>query len=127
MNVALPALVVFVRVLAGFLFRDRFKRSEKIDLDYAPFGRVVADAVMWAAFLHAVWLTLAWLTRDQTVRMDILLGLLSSDAIAQSRAILFLQRHADWQAQYFATLALAVHPRPARPFQLAVRAAGALS
>ena len=41
MNVALPALVIFLLVLPGFVFRSRFKRAERTALDYAPFGRVV--------------------------------------------------------------------------------------
>ena len=48
-------------------------------------------------------MTLAWLTRDQTVRINIP-WLLSSNAAAQSLAIPFLRRHVDWLAQYFATL-----------------------
>ncbi|MDR6521631.1 hypothetical protein J2789_004318 [Variovorax paradoxus] len=104
MNVALPALIVFVLVLPGFVFRDRFKRSEKTALDYAPFGRVVAEAVMWATLLHVIWLFLAWLMRDQVLRIDLLLGLLSSSTADQAKAIAFIQARSDWFAEYFLTL-----------------------
>jgi hypothetical protein len=34
MNLALPALVVFVLLLPGFLARSRFKRIERSSLDF---------------------------------------------------------------------------------------------
>lgn len=37
MNVALPALIVFLIVLPGFIFRTRVKRVERTSLDYSPF------------------------------------------------------------------------------------------
>lgn len=107
MNVALPALIVFLLVLPGFIFRDRFKRTERTVLDYAPFGRVVAEAVLWAAALHAAWLACAWLFRAQFFRLDILLGLLSANPVAQSHAIETLVRQADWVAEYFSSLLIA--------------------
>ncbi|MDQ0086542.1 hypothetical protein J2W35_006925 [Variovorax boronicumulans] len=107
MNVALPALIVFALVLPGFVFRDRFKRNEKTALDYAPFGRVVAEAVMWASFLHGIWLLLAWLARDQVLHIDVLLGLLSSNTVDQAKAIAFVHSRGDWLAEYFASLLLA--------------------
>lgn len=48
MNVALPALIVFLLLLPGFIFRTNLKRSERTSLDYSPFGHVVAEAVLWA-------------------------------------------------------------------------------
>lgn len=113
MNVALPALVVFALVLPGFILRDRFKRSEKTDLDYAPFGRVVAQAVMSAALLHGIWLFLAWLLRGQVLHVQVLMGLLSSNTTEQSRAITFIHQRADWVAEYFASLLLASAAVPA--------------
>lgn len=107
MNVALPALIVFLLVLPGFIFRDRFKRTERTVLDYAPFGRVVAEGVIWAAVLHAVWLVCAWAFRDQFFRLDILMGLLSANPIAQTQAIVALDSRAAWVAEYFASLLLA--------------------
>ena len=107
MNVALPAIIVFLLVLPGFIFRDRYKRTERTVLDYAPFGRVVAEAVLWAAALHAIWLAGAWLFRGHFFRLDILMGLLSASPTAQARAIEDLDRQADWLAEYFASLLLA--------------------
>lgn len=107
MNVALPALIVFVLVLPGFVFRDHFERSETSALDYAPFGSVVAQAVIWATLLHVIWLLCAWLFRDQVLRVDVLLGLLSSNNTDQSRAIVFIHTHSDRLAEYFLSLLLA--------------------
>lgn len=107
MNVALPALVVFALVLPGFIFRNRFKRNEKTALDYAPFGGVVAEAVIWAVVLHFIWLLLAWLLRDQVLHAETLMGLLSSNSEDQSRAIKFIHLRADWLAQYFLSLLFA--------------------
>lgn len=104
MNVALPALVVFALLVPGFIFRDRFKRNEKTALDYAPFGRVVAEAVIWAAVLHAIWLALAWFGRGQVLHVEALMGLLSSNSEEQSRAIKLIHQRADWVAEYFLSL-----------------------
>jgi hypothetical protein len=113
MNVALPALVIFLLVLPGFVFRHRFKRAERTALDYAPFGRVVAEAVLWAGVLHGLWLLLAWLLRGETLRLDLLLELLSAAPGAQATAIAVLGRQAGELALYFGTLLLASHFVPA--------------
>ena len=86
MNVALPALLFFVIVLPGFLFRSRLKLAEQTSLDYSPFGRVVTEALLWSIALHGLWLVLAW-SLGSTLRTDALLGLLSSSADRQASAI----------------------------------------
>lgn len=107
MNVALPALVIFALVLPGFIFRDRFKRNEKTALDYAPFGRVVAEAVIWAVVLHFIWLLMAWQLRGQVLNLEAVMGLLSSNSEDQSQAIKFIHQRADSLAQYFLSLLFA--------------------
>lgn len=89
MNLALPALVVFVLLLPGFVARSRFKRAERTVLDYSPFGQVVTEALVWAAALHGLWLAAA-ATQDQRLRLDVLLRLLSSDSAGQASAITFV-------------------------------------
>ena len=86
MNVALPALLFFLIVLPGFLFRSRLKLAEQTSLDYSPFGRVVTEALLWSIALHGVWLALAS-TAGITLRTDALLGLMSSSADRQAVAI----------------------------------------
>ncbi len=86
MNFALPAVLLFLIVLPGFLFRDRLKRVEQTSLDYSPFGRVVAGGVLWAIALHLVWLGIAG-AFGWTMRVDALMGLLSSSARLQEDAV----------------------------------------
>lgn len=104
MNVALPALVIFLLVLPGFVFRSRFKRAERTALDYAPFGRVVAEAVLWAGLLHGLWLLGSWVFLSERVRFELLLGLLSSSPATQSAAIGSVGALAGPVARYFGTL-----------------------
>ena len=86
MNFALPAILLFLIVLPGFLFRGRLKRVEQTSLDYSPFGRIVAGGVLWAIALHLVWLGVADLL-GWTVRADALIGLLSSSPHLQDEAV----------------------------------------
>lgn len=104
MNVALPALIVFFVLLPGFLFRSRLKRAERLSLDYSPFGQVVTEAVLWAAVLHAVWLTGTWITAHRTVRSDVLLKFVSSDNAMHREAIEALTADMPRVVWYFATL-----------------------
>lgn len=85
MNFALPAILLFVVVLPGFLFRSRLKRAEQTSFDYSPFGRIVAEGCLWAFALHLVWITTAT-AFGQTVHADTLLGLLSSSPEMQAAA-----------------------------------------
>jgi hypothetical protein len=86
MNLALPAVVFFLLLLPGFVIRSRFKRTERLTVDYSPFGRVVTEGVLWAAFLHVVWLVGAYVA-GHPLRTESLLALLSSDPQGQTRAV----------------------------------------
>lgn len=68
MNVALPALVVFVLLLPGFVARSRIKRAERLALDYSPFGQVVTEAVGWSFVMHLLWVALTHLFMPLEVR-----------------------------------------------------------
>lgn len=104
MSFALPALVVFVLILPGFLFRSRYKLSERTSLDYAPFGKAVSDSLIWAAVLHGVWLMVAATFLGQTLDIGILLGLLSSHPPQQAAAISAVTVRADRVADYLGSL-----------------------
>ncbi len=54
MNVAFSALLVFLLLLPGFLFRTYFKRAEKVVLDIKPFGQAAIDAFLAALVLDLV-------------------------------------------------------------------------
>lgn len=87
MNFALPAILIFVVVLPGFLFRTRLKYSEQTSLDYSPFGRVVIEAFLWAVGLHLVWLAASDRILGAPLRTEALLGLLSSSPELQAVAV----------------------------------------
>ena len=103
MNFALPAILFFLIVLPGFLFRSWLKRAEQTSFDYSPFGRVVTEALLWAMGLHAVWLTAAYLF-GETVHPTTLLGLLSSSPDLQNRAVDDVAASALPICFYFASL-----------------------
>ncbi|MEM5388328.1 hypothetical protein VSR68_32890 [Paraburkholderia phymatum] len=54
MNVAFPAVFLFLVVLPGFIFRQFFQRNEVHTFDHAPFSSVVLKALLCAAVFNAV-------------------------------------------------------------------------
>jgi hypothetical protein len=86
MNVALPALIVFLVLLPGFIFRIRFKRVERTSLDFSPFGRIAAGAVTSAAVAHLIWLALTYLAFGRRFEPIVLMQLLSSAPASQIEA-----------------------------------------
>ncbi|THC39983.1 hypothetical protein [Massilia sp. Mn16-1_5] len=86
MNVALPTLILFVILLPGFIFRSGLKRAERTSVDFSPFGRVVAEAVLWAILLHLAWLTGAHLFFSREFEPIVLMNLLSSVPVSQAAA-----------------------------------------
>jgi hypothetical protein len=86
MNVALPALIVFLLLLPGFIFRTRLKRAERTSLDYSPFGQVVAEAVLWAVVAHVLWLSCAYWIFDYQFEPAVLMSLLSASPVSQAQA-----------------------------------------
>jgi hypothetical protein len=112
MNVALPALIVFLLLLPGFIFRTRLKRAERTSLDYSPFGQVVAEAVLWAAIAHMIWLSMSYLIFGRLLDPAVLLKLLSSDATAQTKATEAVAKSFGPISAYFVTLLFASHAIP---------------
>jgi hypothetical protein len=104
MNVALPALAIFFIFLPGFMARSRFKRAERLSLDYSPFGQVVTEAVLWTCLFHLVWIGISHLFFSRELQPAVLLRLLSSDAASQSRAVDEMATCFGWVAFYFLTL-----------------------
>jgi hypothetical protein len=104
MNVALPALIVFLLLLPGFIARSRFKRAERISLDYSPFGQIVTEAMLWNCVFHPLWLLAsAWLF-GRTLQPLLLLELLSSDSASQAKAIQGIAVQFSWICAYFLSL-----------------------
>jgi hypothetical protein len=111
MNIALPAIVLFLIALPGFLFRSRLKRTEQTSFDYSPFGRVVTESVLWAVLLHAVWLTITYFGFERSVQVDLLVRLLSSGRTLEDGDA---QRFGEpWIALYFGSLYLFAYIIPA--------------
>jgi hypothetical protein len=104
MNIALPAFVIFLLLLPGFIFRSRIKRAERTSLDYSPFGQVVIEGVLWSIGLHTLWLTLTRVTVDRQLDTAALLGLLISDPSAQSRAVTAISENSVNVAAYAISL-----------------------
>jgi hypothetical protein len=104
MNFALPALVVFIVLLPGFVFRSLLRRAERTSLDYSPFGQVVSEAVVWACVLHTLWLTVAECLFGRELQVDVLMRLLAADGVGQSRAADSVTGQWRWVAEYFLSL-----------------------
>lgn len=118
MNVALPALIIFLLLLPGFTFRTRLKRAERTSLDYSPFGQVAAEAILWALIAHLVWLLLSYLLFGNYLDAGVLLKLLSSDPTGQAKATDAVGDKFGWIAAYFVTLFFASYSIPKGARQL---------
>jgi hypothetical protein len=108
MNVAFPALITFLVLLPGFVFRSRLKLAERTSLDYSPFGHIVTEGVLWAVVAHTLWLTLAYCVLGRSVDATLLLKLLVSEPQGQAAATAAVGRDFGWVSGYFVTLLLAV-------------------
>ncbi len=107
MNVALPALIVFLLLLPGFIFRTRLKRAERASLDFSPFGQVAAEAVLWALFAHLFWIAVSYLVFRHRFEPVVLMKLLSSAPASQFEATEAVARDFEWISAYFVSLLFA--------------------
>jgi hypothetical protein len=78
-NVAFSALLVFLLLLPGFLFRTYFKRAEKVVLDVKPFGQAAIDAFLTAIVLDLLWYWLTVLATGTRVDFRALLTLVAGE------------------------------------------------
>lgn len=79
MDIALPAIIVFLLITPGFIFRAQFKVAERETFDFSPFGRVVGQAFLWTLLLHGLWLTLAHMIFGLELNNKTLVDLLTSE------------------------------------------------
>lgn len=103
MNFAFPAVLIFLIVLPGFLFRSRFKYAEQTSLDYSPFGRVVTEALLFALVLHLIGLAIA-ASLGRPLQTAGLLGLLSSSARLQEESVAAVAASAGSVLTYFVSI-----------------------
>jgi hypothetical protein len=82
-NVAFSALLVFLLLLPGFLFRTYFKRAEKVVLDIKPFGQAAIDAFLTAIVLDLFWYWLTVLATGTRVDFEALLTLVAGEKSSQ--------------------------------------------
>ncbi|MCC8397480.1 hypothetical protein LJ656_33520 [Paraburkholderia sp. MMS20-SJTR3] len=78
MNVAFPALVLFIVVLPGFLFRQFFHRNEVRTFYHTPFSAVVLKALLGAALFNAAGAVVA-VPADTRLNWAMLFGFSSAD------------------------------------------------
>lgn len=103
MNVAFPALFIFLVVLPGFLFRQFFQRNEVRTFDHAPFSAVVLKAVLCAAIFNAAGAVATYAAGYEIELGDIvrlLVGGPSSLADVESR-LTWLNAHPVAGSSYF--------------------------
>ncbi len=112
MNIALPAIIVFILLLPGFIFRSSLKRAERVSVDFSPFGRVVAEAVLWAIGLHAVGLTFTHWVCSRGLDPVVLMNLLSSVPAGQASAGQVVGGQFNAIAAYIVALLVASHLVP---------------
>lgn len=55
MNIAFPALLVFLIILPGFIFRFSFRISEKTVIDQTPFATAFVKGFVISALFHLPW------------------------------------------------------------------------
>ncbi|ABQ28078.1 hypothetical protein [Geotalea uraniireducens] len=77
MNIAFPALLVFLIILPGFIFRFSFRISEKTVIDQTPFATAFVKGVIIAGFFHLPWSWIASLI-GHPIDYNALLMLLAS-------------------------------------------------
>ncbi|MCG7931725.1 MAG: hypothetical protein N0C88_09685 [Candidatus Thiodiazotropha lotti] len=78
MNVAFPALLTFLLILPGFIFRGAFTRSERTQLDNRPFTSETVKSLILAIFLHALWLKLTNLITPISIDYQVFLTLFTA-------------------------------------------------
>ncbi|MBJ7515990.1 MAG: hypothetical protein JHC82_07070 [Stenotrophomonas sp.] len=104
MNIAFPAVVIFFLLAPGFTARTQIQKLESEVIDYSPFGAVVAQALLWALFLHGIWIACMHGWSDKVFAPEYLLGLLSSNANLQLIAIAEVAGQWPDIASYFASM-----------------------
>ncbi|WP_250508013.1 DUF6338 family protein [Caballeronia sp. GAFFF3] len=103
MNVAFPAVFLFLVVLPGFLFRLFFQRNEVRTFDHTPFNAVVLKALLCAAFFNLLVAIGARLVGYEIELGDVV-RLLVGGASALSELndrLVWLNKHPEAAAGYF--------------------------
>ena len=101
MNVAFSALLVFLLLFPGVLFRTYFKRAEKVVLDIKPFGQAAIDAFLAAIVLDLVWYWLAVLVTGTRADFATLFTLIAGEKSAELESALARLSADPWHPGLF--------------------------
>lgn len=107
MSLALPAILIFIILLPGFVARFRLKRVERTIIDHSPFGHAVTEGILLAALLHLVWIVGMEQFTDRHFSPVKLFPLFSADPKSQGSALQELGRQFNLVATYFLSLLFA--------------------
>jgi hypothetical protein len=77
-NVAFPALLTFLLILPGFIFRGAFTRSERTQLDNRPFTSETVKSLIIAIFLHTTWFNIVKIFTPVSIDYHIFLTLFTA-------------------------------------------------
>ena len=77
MNIAFPALIIFLIIFPGFIFRKAYYLQEDNYTDYTPFATKTINAILTSIVFNCIWLALSYLTSyrvDFTALLALLTG-----------------------------------------------------
>jgi hypothetical protein len=77
-NIAFPALLTFLLILPGYIFRGAFTRSERTQLDNRPFTSETVKSLIISIFLHSFWIQLAKLIAPISIDYHVFLTLFTA-------------------------------------------------
>lgn len=104
MNVALPALLVFILALPGIILRYTYRTGTwKIGIYPRPLPEEIAYSLSFAAALHGIWIQVASLAGYRIVFSDMLILLIGSNEGFNLRRAA-ISAHPGAQVTYFLTL-----------------------
>lgn len=121
MNIALPAILIFIILLPGFVARSRLKRVERTIIDHSPFGHAMAEGVLLAALLHLLWIAGVEYLTQWRFTPERLLPLISADQKVQAPALEALAQHFNQVAFYFLSLLFGSYAIPSAVRRLTTR------
>jgi hypothetical protein len=77
MNIALPALLIFLFILPGFIFNLAFYRTENTPLNFIPLTHKAIISSIVTLLLHIIWLVIITLVLSYKINFELLLILIS--------------------------------------------------
>lgn len=104
MNIALPALVIFLFFLPGLIARKEIKVVENKHLDSSPIGAYFIGSILYAIFLHVFWIFITTQLFNEKIDIKTIFGVLSNEKELQKIAIINIEQNIKKISIYFITL-----------------------